>query len=136
MPGQDGTEPVGNDELLYRRIPVSTGWCDLHGVSPEAFHPQQYDLSGISLYRAKYKSLLEAASGKSSKGCFVAVLRAGDLTNRGVPLLPRPGKDDPGHVELPSLRFDNRRTREASEQKVLLANLCLKVEGPFPSVTA
>lgn len=132
MPGQDGTEPVGDDELLYRRIPVSTGWCDLHGVSPEAFHPRPYDLSGISLYRAKYKSLLEAASGESSKGYFVAVLRAGDMTSSGMPVLPRPEKDDPGHVELPRLRFDNRRTPEAYERKVRLAKLCVRVEGPFP----
>lgn len=116
MPGQDGTEPVEKNELLFRRIPVSMGWCDENGVSPEAFDPRPDDTSGISLYREKYKSLQEVARGKSRKGYFVGVLLAGDLTDRGLVAVPRPEEDDRGHVELPSLRFDNRRTPEASEQ--------------------
>jgi hypothetical protein len=131
MPGQDGTDPVGNDELLYRRVPVI--WCDQNGVSPEAFAPREDDVSGISFYREKYKSLQEVAKGKSKKGYFVAVFRARDLRDHGLAVVPRPNEeDDPGHVELPSLRYENRRTPEASQQKVLLATrLCLRVEGPF-----
>lgn len=132
MPGQDGTEPVERDELLFRRIPVSMGWCDENGVSPEAFDPRKDDTSGISLSRGKYKSIQEVARGPSKRGYFVGVFRAGDLSDRGLVVVPRPEEDDRGHVELPSLRFETRGTPEASEQKVLLARLCLRVEGPFP----
>jgi hypothetical protein len=37
---EDGTEPVADDELLYRRIPVSKGWYDEKGLSAEAFGPR------------------------------------------------------------------------------------------------
>jgi len=57
MPGHDGTEPVANDELLYRRIPVSKGWYDQGEVSPEAFHPRKNETGGISLFRNKYKPI-------------------------------------------------------------------------------
>lgn len=118
MPGHDGTEPVGDDELLYRRIPVSMGWYTKRGLSPEAFHPRKNETSGISLFRNKYKSIQEVARGKSGGGYFVSVLRAGDLIREGIEVVPRPKPpNDLGHVELPGLTRDNRRTPEAYESK-------------------
>jgi hypothetical protein len=81
---QDGTEPVAEDELLYRRIPVSKGWYDEKGLSPEAFYPRPDEESGISVSRAKYVSVEKAGQGKSKKGYWVAVLRAGDLRQHGI----------------------------------------------------
>jgi hypothetical protein len=131
MPPHDGTEPIADDELLYRRIPVSKGWYDNAGVSPEAFDPRKEELTGISVYREKYKSLEEAATGKSKKGYYVAVLRAIDLRSHGIQAVPRPHPDDPGHAELPDLRSDNRDSPDAQERKLRLSQLCVRVEGPF-----
>ncbi len=125
------SEPIADDELLYRRVPVSKGWYDANGLSPEAFDPRLDELSGISVYRAKLMSIEDAARGKSKKGYWVAVLRAGDLRNQGIKVVPRPEPDDPGHAELPDLTCENRLTIPAQECKLRLSQLCLRVEGPF-----
>jgi hypothetical protein len=132
MPVHNGTEPVADDELLYRRIPVSMGWYSDSGLSPEAFDPRTDETTGISVYRGKHKPIEEAARGPGKKGYYVAVLRAGDLRKLGIDVVPQPGPDDPGHAELPDLRCDNRREPETEERKVLLARSALRVEGPFP----
>lgn len=130
MPACDGSEPVADDELLYRRIPVSKRWYDESGLSPEAFDPRDEDKSGLSFYRGKYKTIQEVAKGLSKKGYFVAVLRAGELKEHGITIEPRPQAGDPGHAELPELTCDTRLTQEAQERKLVLAKLCI-VEGPF-----
>ena len=89
-------------------------------------------ITGISVYRDKYKSIQEAARGKSKQGYYVAVLRAGDLRKNGFEVVPRPRQDDPGHAELPDLTCDNRLTQESLERKLRLTKLCMRVEGPFP----
>jgi hypothetical protein len=88
-----GSEPVSDDELLYRRIPTSTGWYDANRVpplEPEAFRPNRNDQAGISVARAKYKSVDQAAIGRAGKAYFVAVLRAGDLRAAGMEVAARP----------------------------------------------
>lgn len=129
---QDGTEPVADDELLYRRIPVSKGWYDEKGLSPEAFHPRPDEETGISVYRAKYTTLEQAGQGRSKKGYWVAVLRAGDLRRHGIRVDPRPEPEDPGHAELPDLTCQNRDATDALEKQMRLAQLSLRVDGPFP----
>ena len=135
MPASEGTESVADDEFLYRRIPVSMSWYSGENLSPEAFAPRKDETTGISLYRAKYKSIDEAARGLGKKGYYVAVLRAGDLRERGIEAEPRPGPGDPGHVELPQLTSENRLAPESQERQVLLTELSLRVEGPFPPAT-
>lgn len=127
----DGAEPIADDELLYRRIPVSKRWYDVHGVSPEAFDPRPDEMTGISVYRSKYKRIEDAAKGLSKQGYYVAVLRAGDLRGHGIEAAPRPEADDPGHAELPGLTCHNRLSPEADERKLRLTQLCLRIEGPF-----
>jgi hypothetical protein len=129
----DGTEPITDDELLYRRIPVSKRWYDADGVSPEAFDPRPNETTGISVSRAKYKSIEQAAKGPSKQGYYVAVLRAGDLRQNSLQVVPRPEPDDPGHAELPDLTCENRLTQEAEERKLRLSELSQRVEGPFHS---
>lgn len=131
MPVNDGTEPVADDEVLYRRIPVSMGWYSSAGLSPEAFDPRKDEISGLSVYRAKYKTLEEVARGKSKQGYFVAVLRAGDLRRLGIDVEPKPELDDPGHAELPGLTCLNRLDPTSQEQKVLLAKSSQEVCDPF-----
>jgi hypothetical protein len=131
----EGTEPVGDDEFLYRRISVLSGW-----YSPEtrlkaaAFAPHKTeDQTGLSVWRAKYKTIEQAARGRAGKSYYVAILRAGDLRQRGIEVVPRPQPDDPGHAELPDLNSANRKTDRTRELQRILVELCCSVEGPFAS---
>ena len=135
MAHADGTEPIDDEELLYRRIPASQDWYDPSkepNLAVPAFRPRKYDTTGISLSRAKYKSLREAAQNPRGKSCYIAVLRAGDLRSAGIEVVPRPEDGDPGHAEIPSLNYENRKSDQAKEWIVLLAHeLAKEVEGPF-----
>jgi hypothetical protein len=132
----DETEPITDDELLYRRIPAALNLYDPHAkphLLPDAFRPNQNDVTGLSVYRAKFKSVEEAAQGREGKSYYVAVLRTGDLRARGIEVVPRPIAGDPGHAEIPGLTYQNRKTDQALEWKLLLAQqLCLRVDAPFP----
>ncbi len=98
-----GGEPVLNDELLYRRIPVSTNWYDpdrTPPLEPEAFRPNRNDDTGISVSRAKYKTVYQAAMGRAGKEYYVAVVRAHDIRAAGMEVAARPLTDDPSHAEI------------------------------------
>src|SRR3989442_13542480 len=101
-----GTEPIGDDELLYRRVPASLNLYDPTAVPnllPDAFRPNANDTSGLSVHRAKYKSVEQAARGRAGKQYYVVILRAGDLRAKGIEVSPRPLEGDPGHAEIPGL---------------------------------
>ena len=134
----DGSEPIENDEHLYRRIPVQPQYYDPSQgpePSPLAFHPRKDDKTGISVFRAKYVTPEQLAQSGRGKRYYVAVLRVGDLRNHGLEVVPRiEGHALPGHAELPNLTFENKRSDAAEEAKQILARkLCLKILGPFPS---
>lgn len=76
----DGTEAIGDDELLYRRVPASMGWYSPEmPLNSQALAPRRDDVTGLSVSRQKYKSIEAAAKGPSRHEYYVAVLRAGDL---------------------------------------------------------
>jgi hypothetical protein len=136
----DGTEPIGDDELLYRRIPAAQGWFDplvSPKPVPEAFRPRRDDLTGLSLLRGEpYNTAEQASRGLSKGGYYVAVLRAADLKKHGIEVVPRPIEEMPGHAEIVNLTAANRDSEEATILMVLLArDLCLRVEGPFHKPT-
>jgi hypothetical protein len=128
---------VADEEILYRRVPMSTGWYDPNRqppLEPEAFRPTREDTTGISVVRAKYASLQEAARGRPGKSYHVALLRAGDLRAAGMEVMPKSVEGRPGHAEITSLTYGNRRSDQALEwQSSLAGELCLAVEGPFLS---
>jgi hypothetical protein len=128
-----GPEPVGDDELIYRRVPVSCGWYAEGALSPNAFDPHKKDLDGISVYRASIVSIEQAARGPSKHGYYVAVLAAADLRASGIFVEPDdPDGTNPGHAKLPNLNASERKTDRVQELKELLAHrLVLRVEGPF-----
>ena len=132
----DGSEVIADHEILYRRIPTASGFHDPQvdpNPSPLAFRPTKEDTTGLSLSRAKYKSLEQAGRGREGKTYYVAVLRAGELRRLGMDIVPRPLEDDPGHCEIAGLSFANRKAMPFAEWQALLAEqLCLRVEGPFP----
>ena len=131
----DGTEPVEDEELLYRRIPLQPQWYDpaTGWPTPLAFNPRRDDLTGLSFCRAKYTTPIEAARNDRDKQYYIAVLRAGDLREHGLDVVPKPLSNDPGHCEMPVLNYQERKTDRAEEAKLLLARkLCLRVLGPLP----
>jgi hypothetical protein len=127
-------EMIDDGELLYRRIPESTGWYDPTvdpRPSPRAFNPREGDKTGLSLSRAKYKTLEEVAKGQPGKRYYVAVLKAGDLRATGIELVQTP-PEDPSHCEIGNLTYANRKENASQEiQKRLAHELCLRIEGPF-----
>ena len=136
----DGSEPVVDHELLYRRIPVSQGWFDA-AVDPkpllQAFRARPDDVTGISVVRGEpYNTVEQAAQGSSKSGYYVLVLRAGDLRAHGIDVVPRPVEGILGHAEITNLTAANRDSDEAQRLMELLAEkLCLRVEGPFQKPT-
>jgi hypothetical protein len=49
-------------------------------LNDQAFAPhKRQDTTGISVSRARFKSVVEAAKGRPGKSYYVAVLRAGEL---------------------------------------------------------
>jgi hypothetical protein len=138
MSSLDGTEPIHDGEILFRRIPVSQNWYDPSIApfpSPQAFRPRDDDITGLSLVRGQpYNTLEEAARGPARKGYYVAVLTAGDLRKRRIQVVPRPVPGISGHAEIPDLTAANWDTDAALTMMATLAHeLCLRVEGPFLS---
>lgn len=133
----DGTEPIAPDEVLYRRIPADKrlGLYDPElgaRPSPEAFRPRQYDTTGLSLYRGKYKTPRQIAFNEQGKRFYIAELHAAALQAHGIKVVPAPIPGDPGHAEILDLTYQNRRTDRGEELQVLLAReLCVRIHGPF-----
>ena len=131
----NGTETIADDELLYRRVPESTGWYNpATGIlASQAFAPHKTnDATGLSVSRATYQSIEEAAKGRPGKSYYVAVLRCSDLRQNGIDIVQTP-PDDPSHADFPDLNSANRRAEETLERERLLVQLCLRVQGPFRS---
>jgi hypothetical protein len=134
-------EEISDDEIIYRKIPASCGWYDpiRVEVKPEAFKPREGD-DGLSVDRAKseacplFRSIEEAAVGRSGKEYYVACLRVGVLRERGIQVVPRPIQGNPGHAEIPNLTYENRKSDKSIETMTFLAHgAILRVEGPFLS---
>jgi hypothetical protein len=118
--------PTPTEANLSRTTKSSTGASQLHKAGKK-------DTTGISVDRAKYQSLEEAAKGHPGKTYFVALLRAGDLRKQGIQVVSRPEAQEPGHAELPGLNYENRKSDQVLVWKKLLAHeLVIRVEGPFP----
>jgi hypothetical protein len=132
MPAADESEPISDDEILYRRVPISMEWIDPHGVSAEAFAPRKEDHLGLSVFRAKFLPLEEAARGSSKQGYYVLELRAGDLRGAGIDIVPAPIADKAGHAEIPALKYERPESDASLEIRQLLADrLVRKIHGPF-----
>lgn len=96
-PRGDGTEPIDDDEMIFRRVPVSMGWYSPEtGCSPQAFAPRRDDDTGICFVRQKYSTAEEAGRGSSKKGYWIIPLNAGKLRKRGIEVVPRPVVGSPG----------------------------------------
>jgi hypothetical protein len=127
-------DPVEDDEILCRRIPFL--WYDSQKTPPissVAFTPNKNDDDGISLWRKKHLKTCAAvaATGRVGKEYYVAMLRAGDLKARGIEVVS--ADDQTGHVSIPILNADDRRTPRVKQLvQQIASDLCIGVEGPFP----
>lgn len=128
---EPSVDPISSDEMIYRRVPVSTGWYEPGNLSAEAFGPTKNDTTGISVSRANCKSIEEAANGPSKKGYYVAELRVKDLFDRNIAVEPKPLPGDPGHAEIPDVNYTNRKESATIEMMATLAELVCQVHGPF-----
>ena len=134
----DVPDPITDEELLYRRIPAQWFDPDLKEVNSAAFAPhKERDTSGLSVWRAKFKSLEEVARGQPGKIYYVAVLNVADLIAAGIRVVPQPdvpGGYDIAHAELPDLNSTIRKDSKTIETTMALARLCRSVEGPFTTL--
>jgi len=140
------SESIDDDEVLYRRIPASMNWYDpeTDDLSADAFRPHRsLDTTGLSLTRAQSEShpeflgIEDAARGRSPHGYFVAILRAGDLREKGIEIVSCPEPDNLGHVELPQMNAGARNSDRVLEWKEQLAKyLTREVCGPFHDQSA
>ena len=77
----DGSEPIADDELIYRRIPVSQNWYDAKADPKplqQTFRPRAEDITGLSDVRGEpYNTPEQAAQGLSKR----TVSRASSLTH-------------------------------------------------------
>jgi hypothetical protein len=133
------SDPIAADEILLRRISSKQYDPERDGKrpSPEVFGPNKdRDQTGLSVGRRKFVTPKAFAAKGCGKSYFVAMLRAGDLLDHGIEVEARPLSDQPEHAELPGLNAGNRKSKQVSEMKLLLAKrLCLGVEGPFPGTS-
>lgn len=134
MPSPEEYEPISDDEILYRRVPVSMKWVTQEDVKPEAFRPREEDTTGLSVSRKKFLTVEQAAKGTSKQGYYVLELRAGDMRKSGIDVEPRPIEQTPGHSEIPSLAYQDPEPDDAMAQRMRLAKeLVIKIHGPFPA---
>lgn len=109
------------------------GWVDQHGVRPDAFEPRKDDDTGLSVFRARFVSLEDAANGPSKRGYFVLAMRAGELRATGIEIVSMPQDDLPGHAEIPSLAYQHPEPDLSLQHRELLADrLVTAIYGPFP----
>ena len=133
----DGKEPITDEEILYRRIPVQPDFFDADNdarASPLAFRPREYDTTGLSVYRAKYGTPEEVAKNNRGKRFYIGFLRASNLRAHGMEIIPKPiPPDQIGHAEIPELTFESKNTKRGKELQVKLAEqLCFPITGPYP----
>ena len=136
----DDLGEIDDDELLYRKVSVNSGWYDpkKKELKPDALKPKSADVAGISFDRAQsdahpdFRTAKEAAVGPSTGGYFIAVFRVGDLSSCGLSITADPIEDNPGHALLTQLTYQNRKDDSSREVMVRLAHeLVVRIEGPF-----
>lgn len=129
---QPDAEPLDDDELVYRRIPVGDWYnAERDEVSPLAFNPMKRDTTGLSVSRAKYTTPAECVRNDRGKHYHIAVLRVGDLREAGIEVEPSPVDGARGHAEIPSQRHGVRKEQASMEARVRMATeLVLEVLNP------
>lgn len=126
-----GINPIGENEVLYRRISVAHYVND--EVLLEAFLPTPSDDDGLSLAREVLGPSGAAATGRNDRQFYVAEIRRSDLPE-GVTIIP----DSDTHAFIPQLTHQTRRSQEkqisdqVKQRAEILRLRCANVTGPYP----
>ena len=114
----DQADQVDDDEILYRRVPLTQYDHGESRPSAEAFLPhRERDVDGLSFWRARLRTAEEVAVALTTgKHGNVAAIRA-QVLRVDLGLTIRVDEDNPAHVLVPELnnRKDNR-TREVAQR--------------------
>lgn len=92
------------DEIVYRRIAYVHFPPSEKQPQEAAFTPHPNDDTGISLCRARYKTVEQAAQGRPDRRYHVAKMRVGDLNRIGLTVIADDPDNDPSHAIIPELR--------------------------------
>jgi hypothetical protein len=137
----EGNEPLSDDEIVYRRVSDKSGWYQPASERPiawVAFKPNSYDLTGLSVWRAKYLTAEQAAEHqKPNKRFYILSLNVGRLRQAGVDVVSSVKEGGIGHASLITLNYTDyqhdtiqkNRLRELAER--IAAELVERVDGPF-----
>lgn len=124
MPLKEETEPIADDEWLYRRVhTMGFRTAKTPFVSPSAFEPrvkgEAPDTDGISLFRADclelpedILALIDDVEKRKSNG--IVRVSVSEVKKLGLSVSPTPVDTIPGHISLPELSataFANKDTR-------------------------
>jgi hypothetical protein len=135
----NGNEPIGQDEIVFRRVFVGHYKKQLDYLSPKGFNPRACDTTGISLCRADYlpepKAEAAAALGPEGMTFWVIELNTKELHQAGMEVIPEPSESFNGHASIPILNAANIGSSETIELTELASKLPRKVHGPFPGKT-
>ena len=140
MTRDDGSEPLADDEIVFRRVTEKSGWYKPESGRPLAwlaFRPNQNDVDGLSVWREKYyKTAKQAAATGAMPGrrYFVVSLRVAQLRQAGIVVEPSPEDGGPGHASLVNVNAsayaENSNSVRGLAEKIA-SDLIERVEGPF-----
>ncbi|MCG3129546.1 MAG: hypothetical protein FLDDKLPJ_00279 [Phycisphaerae bacterium] len=147
MAAQDASDPVADDEIVLKHVTERSGWYDPArdpSLSWVAFRPNKDDVSGMSVWRAKYKTAEDVArlaarwSNRKDQKYYVLSLRVGDLRRIGIQVsfTHDEGKGETGHASLTTLNtatYDSEKNRIREMAERVCKELVLRVDGPFGS---
>lgn len=132
---------IGDNEPLYRRIPIANNWYDekTETLDAEAFLPSRRDVDGLSISRGKSDAHTEFLSpeqfariGQCRHGYYVAEVSAGSLKEFGILIKTAPTDDDPGHCILPQFKYTKPRSKQINDwAEILAVEKTSAVHGPF-----
>ncbi len=74
----------------------------------------------------------DAASNPRGSTYYIVELEVGQLRRHGIEVAPRPLPDQPGHAEISSLTWENRKSTRSKEIMVQLAHELSRLVGCFP----
>ena len=140
MHGDEGSERIADDEIVYRRVPANVDFYVPASDRPVqwiTFKPNPNDLFGISVWRAKFVSVEEAvnAGGHGGKEYYLIRLKVADLRRLGAELVATPEEGGHGHAAITTLSRDRYQgpdknlVRELADR--IARELCHSVLGPF-----
>jgi hypothetical protein len=120
-------EELDDAELLYRRI-LKT-WVSADGTPPsfESFRPRNTDTDGLSLWRGRFKSMMEISLSQRPGATpqYVGVVTVGALRKLGINVVVDPQEPvDQAHVIATNLTYANRRDEQQEGWQQQLAFSC------------